>query len=46
MTRLLIHYQGITGQGLFTGCLLAIPDWAYLSWMQPLIVESELILVK
>ena len=28
------------------GCLLSVPQWTYLLWMQSLIIESELVLAK
>ncbi|KAF8799591.1 hypothetical protein BYT27DRAFT_7201341, partial [Phlegmacium glaucopus] len=37
--------RSITGRKVFTGCLLDIPDWAYLAWIQPLIVESILVVL-
>ncbi|KAF8812786.1 hypothetical protein BYT27DRAFT_7182550 [Phlegmacium glaucopus] len=37
--------RSIAGREVFTGCLIDIPDWAYLVWIQPLLVESILVVL-
>ncbi|KAF8813072.1 hypothetical protein BYT27DRAFT_7239522 [Phlegmacium glaucopus] len=37
--------RGIAGGDIFTGCLIDVPDWAYLSWLHLLIMEITLIIM-
>ena len=37
--------KGIAGREVFTGCLLSLPHWYYLTWTLLLVVECELRLI-
>ncbi|KAF8801479.1 hypothetical protein BYT27DRAFT_7198278, partial [Phlegmacium glaucopus] len=37
--------RSIAGGDVFTGCIIDVPDWAYLSWLHPLIIETILVIM-
>jgi len=38
--------RSIPGKDVFTGCLLSLPKWAYLTWLQPIVVEIILVVLS